>query len=126
MSSSLSGHELPRMRCRPPGPATLAARARQAAVFAPMGPTPRAVTEPTPTLVMREAINGGGVALADTIMAEDLMKRGLLVSPFPIRHRIKAGYYIKQRPGAGSKPGIRQFRAWLLAEIEQHKREMRL
>ena len=79
-----------------------------------------------PTLVIREAVNGGGVALADTIMAEDLMKRGHLVSPFPIRHRLTAGYYLKQKPSAGSKPGIRQFRDWLFAEIEQHKRDMQL
>ena len=79
-----------------------------------------------PTLVIREAVNGGGVALADTIMAEDLMKRGHLVSPFPIRHRLTAGYYLKQKPSADSKPGIRQFRDWLFAEIEQHKRDMQL
>jgi LysR family glycine cleavage system transcriptional activator len=79
-----------------------------------------------PTLTMREAINGGGVALADTIMAEDLIKRGQLVSPFPNRHRLKAGYYLKQRPSTASKPGNRQFRDWLLAEIELHKREMGL
>jgi LysR family glycine cleavage system transcriptional activator len=79
-----------------------------------------------PALAMREAVNGGGIALADTIMAEDLMKSGQLVTPFPIRHRLKAGYYLKQRPSAGSKPGVREFRAWLFAEIEQHKRDMRL
>lgn len=79
-----------------------------------------------PTLTMREAVNGGGVALADTVMAEDLIKRGQLVTPFPQRHRLQTSYYLKQRPGISGKPGIRPFRDWLFAEIELHKREMGL
>lgn len=39
-----------------------------------------------PSLAIREAVNGGGVALADNIMVEDLLDQGLLVSPFAIRH----------------------------------------
>ncbi|MBN9221184.1 MAG: LysR family transcriptional regulator [Mesorhizobium sp.] len=79
-----------------------------------------------PTLVIREAVNGGGVALADTIMSEDLLNQGLLVAPFPIRHGMAAGYYLRQRQGSANKPGVRQLREWLFAEIERHKQHMQL
>ncbi|MGQ3215373.1 MAG: LysR substrate-binding domain-containing protein [Shinella sp.] len=77
-------------------------------------------------LLMREAIKGGGVALADTIMAEDFLRRGELVAPLPNRHKVSAGYYLRQRAGAGGKQGIRPFRDWLTSKIEEHKRFMRL
>lgn len=79
-----------------------------------------------PVLLMREAVKGGGIALADTIMAEDLLRRGDLVAPLPQRHRLAAGYYLKQRPGAASKPGIRPFRDWLDEKIGEHRRFMAL
>lgn len=77
-------------------------------------------------LLMREAVKGGGIALADTIMAEDFLARGELVAPLPNRHRLKAGYYLRQRVGAAGKPGIRLFRDWLDGQIEAHKRAMGL
>ncbi len=79
-----------------------------------------------PSLAIREAVNGGGVALADNIMAEDLLARGLLVAPFPIRRRIPSCYCLAQRPGASALSGVKQFRQWLLSELERHKRAMPL
>lgn len=79
-----------------------------------------------PILLLREAAKGGGVALADTIMAEDYLRRGDLVAPLSNRHRVNAGYYLRQRVGAGSKPGIKPFRDWLALKIEEHKRVMHL
>lgn len=79
-----------------------------------------------PSLAIREAVNEGGVALADNIMAEDLLARGLLVAPFPIRRRIPNRYALAVRPGAGALAGVKAFRAWLMAEIANHKRAMRL
>ncbi len=79
-----------------------------------------------PALAIREAINGGGVALADNIMAEDLLRRGHLVAPFPIRRTIPSCYCIAQRPGAGSLAAVRNFRAWLTGQIRRHRRAMRL
>lgn len=79
-----------------------------------------------PSLAVREAVNGGGVALADNIMAEDLLARGLLVTPFPIRRRIPSRYALAVRPGAASLAGVRQFRQWLMAEIARHKKAMKL
>jgi len=79
-----------------------------------------------PSLAIREAVNGGGVALADNIMVEDLLARGALVAPFPIRRRIPSCYALAVRPGAASLAGVKQFREWLEAEILRHKRAMRL
>jgi LysR family glycine cleavage system transcriptional activator len=79
-----------------------------------------------PSLAIREAVNGGGVALADNIMAEDLLARGLLVAPFKIRRRIPSCYCLAQRSGASVLTGVKQFRAWLATEIDLHKRAMNL
>ncbi|WP_246671293.1 LysR substrate-binding domain-containing protein [Mesorhizobium sp. 8] len=76
------------------------------------------------TLIMREVANGTGIALADTIMAQDLLQEGRLVAPFNVYHDYPAGYYLHQRPGVGSKPEITQFLDWLFAEIEQHKKSV--
>lgn len=79
-----------------------------------------------PALAVREAVNGGGVALADSIMAEDLLARGLLVTPFPSRQRIPYCYALSVRQGAGQLTGVKRFRQWLLAEIARHKKAMAL
>lgn len=79
-----------------------------------------------PSLAIREAVNGGGVALADNIMVEDLLARGLLITPFKIRRKIPNCYALAVRPGAASLAGVKQFRQWLLAEIVRHKLAMDL
>jgi LysR family glycine cleavage system transcriptional activator len=76
------------------------------------------------TLIMREVANGTGIALADTIMAQDLLQQGRLVAPFEAYHDYPAGYYLHQRPGVANRPGITQFLDWLFAEIEEHKKLM--
>jgi len=76
------------------------------------------------TLIMREAMNGAGIALADTIMAEDLVRQGKLVAPFGARHAYPAGYYLQQRRSIGNKPAATLFQDWLLAEVAAHKRAM--
>lgn len=94
-------------------------------VFAPAA-IKRGATYHDPLLLLREAVKGSGIALADTIMAEDFLRRGELVAPLPHRHHLNAGYYLRQRIGAGGKPGIRPFRDWLAMKIEEHKRFMDL
>ena len=79
-----------------------------------------------PTLAIREAVNGGGVALADNIMAQDLLARGQLVAPFADCQRIESCYTLVQRPGTAGMAGVKLFRQWLLAEIRQHVRVMKL
>lgn len=76
------------------------------------------------TLIMREAMNGAGIALADTIMAQDLLRQGRLVAPFSARHPYPAGYYLQQRSAVGNKSSTSVFQEWLLAEVAEHKRAM--
>ncbi|MBN9233497.1 MULTISPECIES: LysR family transcriptional regulator [Phyllobacteriaceae] len=76
------------------------------------------------TLIMREAMNGAGIALADTIMAQDLLRQGRLVAPLEARHTYPAGYYLQQRRSVGNKPGTGLFQDWLLSEVADHKRAM--
>ena len=78
------------------------------------------------TLIMREAMNGAGIALADTIMAEDLLRQGKLVAPFAARHAYPAGYYLQQRRSIGNKAGTSVFQDWLLEEVAGHKRAMNI
>ncbi|WP_245469021.1 MULTISPECIES: LysR substrate-binding domain-containing protein [unclassified Mesorhizobium] len=78
------------------------------------------------TLIMREAINGAGIALADTMMAQDFLQQGKLVAPFRARHTYPAGIYLHQRRSIGNKPGTGLFQDWLLAEVADHKRVMTL
>ncbi len=73
---------------------------------------------------MREAMNGAGIALADTIMAQDLLRQGRLVAPLEARHTYPAGYYLQQRRSVGNKPGTGLFQDWLLSEVADHKRAM--
>ena len=58
------------MRCRPPGPASRAARLRQAKTFAPMGPVAAAEGEPSPTLVMSEARGANVVDLDGNVYVD--------------------------------------------------------
>lgn len=78
------------------------------------------------TLIMREAMNGAGIALADTIMAQDLLRQGKLIAPFSARHAYPAGYYLQQRRSIGTKPAATLFQNWMLAEVEEHKRAVGL
>lgn len=77
-----------------------------------------------PALAVREAVNGGGVALVDNIMAQDLLASGQLVAPFPVRHAIPESYCLQQKPGHRGSAGIKRFREWLLSEIASHKQAM--
>jgi LysR family glycine cleavage system transcriptional activator len=79
-----------------------------------------------PTLAIREAVNGGGVGLADNIMVEDLLARGLLVAPFAVRRKIPNCYALAVRPGAAGLAGVKRFRQWLAVEIARHKTAMQI
>ncbi|PRH85786.1 LysR family transcriptional regulator [Labrys okinawensis] len=76
------------------------------------------------TAIMRETINGVGIALADTMMAQDLLEQGRLVAPFRARHAYPAGIYLYQRRSVGNKQGASLFQDWLLGEVAEHKRAM--
>lgn len=94
---------------------------REGITAAPTGPS--SVMDDC-TLIMREVVNGGGIALADTLMAEDLMAEGKLVAPLSCRHIYPAGFYLYQGRRRGRRPEVRLFQDWLLAEFAAHRRIM--
>lgn len=79
-----------------------------------------------PSLVIRAAVNGEGIALADNIMVEDCLVKGELVEPFKIRRRIANCYALVERRGVTTLSTVKKFRVWLVAAIETHKQTMRM
>ncbi|MCX8509321.1 MAG: LysR family transcriptional regulator [Rhodobacteraceae bacterium] len=77
-------------------------------------------------LIMREAMNGFGIALADTLMAEDLLRKGQLVAPFAARHPYPGGIYLSLGRNIGNRRDVGLFRDWLMAEVARHRRAMRI
>ena len=67
--------------------------------------------------VLQAAIEGQGVALARSVMANDDVASGRLLRLFPeISFASPLAYYVVYRGESASLPRIAAFRAWLLAE----------
>jgi LysR family glycine cleavage system transcriptional activator len=65
-------------------------------------------------MVIQAALAGLGVALLPTILIEDELASGALVSPFPDRRmRGAQGYYLAYPEANRSLPGLVAFREWL-------------
>lgn len=73
-----------------------------------------------PWLAIREAINGGGVALADDFMIEDLLRAGTLVAPFDRTLPIPQRYYLVQKPMGGRSHPAGLFSDWFLHALADH------
>jgi LysR family transcriptional regulator, glycine cleavage system transcriptional activator len=70
--------------------------------------------------VLQAAIDGQGVALARSIMADDDLASGRLVRLFPdVELRSALAYYVVYRPAAATLPKIAAFRDWLVAEASR-------
>jgi len=71
------------------------------------------------SLAIQAAMAGQGVALArGTLVREDLAQ-GRLVKPFELELDSGLGYWLVTPKGAGERPELVQFRAWLLAEMKR-------
>lgn len=67
--------------------------------------------------VLQAAIEGHGIALARSVMAEDDLAAGRLVRLFPeVEFPSALAYYIVYRPECSSLPRLVAFRDWLLRE----------
>ncbi|WP_028219395.1 transcriptional regulator GcvA [Paraburkholderia oxyphila] len=67
--------------------------------------------------VLQAAIDGQGVALARSVMANDDLAAGRLVALFPrVKLVSKLAYYIVYRAECATLPKLREFRDWLLKE----------
>lgn len=69
--------------------------------------------------VLQAAIEGHGIALARSVMAQGDLATGLLVRLFPeITFPSPLAYYVVYRAECSSKPGLVAFRDWLIKEAK--------
>ena len=67
--------------------------------------------------VLQAAIEGQGVALARSVMAQGDLANGLLIRLFPeIAFPSPLAYYVVYRTECSGKPGLLAFRDWLIKE----------
>lgn len=67
-------------------------------------------------LAIQAAINGQGIALARTVIAERDLRAGRLVTPLPQAERTRCAYYVVYLPHALSQHKVRAVRDWLFSE----------
>ncbi len=82
----------------------------------------RAQLEPAGWLVFdhgsycyQAALEGVGVALAETLLVEEDIRLGRLFYPFLLNYQDDLSYYFVY-PNAGAKPGVREFGEWLVRQ----------
>lgn len=81
---------------------------------------PRGMRINNSAAVLQAAIEGRGVALARSILAQDDVAAGRLVRLFPeIKVPSALAYYVVHRPECSSLPRSQAFRRWLLAEVSR-------
>jgi LysR family glycine cleavage system transcriptional activator len=69
------------------------------------------------SLLLDAAAQGLGVALARESLAEDDLRSGRLVQPFPHAVGADYGYYLVWRADSPKLPAIRRFRDWIRGEV---------
>ena len=67
-------------------------------------------------LIIQAAIDGQGVALVGSVIAESDIAAGRLVQPFSARLPVKLNYHLVTSPQKASIPKVQAFREWLIEE----------
>lgn len=68
------------------------------------------------SLLLQAAIAGQGVAMARGVLADDALREGLLVRPFPQSLPVELAYHLVCLPERAQQPKIARFRDWLMDE----------
>ena len=68
---------------------------------------------------LQAATAGLGVALGDRLLIREDLESGRLVEPFKFRKVETGTYYLSWPRSAADKPGIDEFRSWLIDEIRE-------
>ena len=76
-------------------------------------------------LVLDAATAGLGIALAADLVAERHLRERRLMRPFPIADRSPQTYHLVARPADLEKPGIKAFRTWIRAEMDDWRTRVR-
>ncbi|MFM0703547.1 LysR substrate-binding domain-containing protein [Paraburkholderia sediminicola] len=69
------------------------------------------------SLSIQAAVDGLGVAVIQHAYVTDLLKAGLLVTPFDLVARSENGYYLVWSPTRAARPTFRSFLEWVLKEV---------
>jgi LysR family glycine cleavage system transcriptional activator len=83
--------------------------------------TRRGPTFNSSELALQAAIQGEGVVLGSSVLADDDIAAGKLVRPFAFSLPADLAYYIAYPPKAVGKPKVKAFRDWLLAEVKREQ-----
>ncbi len=70
-------------------------------------------------LALQAAIDGAGVVLGRTALAQRDIAEGRLVRPFPLELPLASSYYLVKPRDAVRRPEVQCFRSWLLRAIEE-------
>ena len=71
------------------------------------------------SLALGAAIEGAGVALTDTRLVEREIEYGQLVVPFDLKLETQNGFYLTHQQGRPLTYGMKAFRDWIVAAIEE-------
>lgn len=72
-------------------------------------------------MAMQAALDGVGVAVAQTLYVTGALAAGRLVAPFPIVATKREAWYLEYRPSRSDDPALAAFRAWLHEEAERQR-----
>ena len=75
-------------------------------------------------LMLQAAVDGLGIALANTMLTGDDLRAGRLVKPFDLSVPLDTAYYVVYSKEALKRPKIRAFRDWLMDQIAPLRAEM--
>jgi len=70
---------------------------------------------------LQAAIQGEGIVLGSSVLADDDIAAGRLVRPFALSLPIDLAYYVVAPPKALQKPKVKAFRDWLMAEAAREE-----
>ncbi len=72
-------------------------------------------------MVVQAAVEGQGIALIGSVVAEDDLKAGRLVRPLEHSIPLDFAYYFVCTPAKAKLPRVQAFRAWLLEEVQKEQ-----
>jgi len=77
------------------------------------------------SLTLRQAADGGGVALSRHVIASQEIAAGELVRLFDVALKAAQAYYFVHLPDGLAKPAVAAFRQWLFAEMALFREDSR-
>jgi LysR family glycine cleavage system transcriptional activator len=78
-------------------------------------PTDGGLTFDTGSLAIQSAMDGHGVALADTVLFARELADGRLVAPYDVVHEDGNGYFLTFEPDSLAEADVVAFRGWIIA-----------